>query len=78
MSTQMSYVDQFWYARCLGVGENQVRVIKPLVGGGFGGKLDSYSFGLCAAKMSELTGRPVRMICLLYTSGGHGFLSSYF
>ena len=34
MSTQMSFVDQFWYARCLGVGENQVRVIKPLVGGG--------------------------------------------
>ena len=62
MSTQMSFVDQFWYARCLGVGENQVRVIKPLVGGGFGGKLDSYSFGLCAAKMAEMTGRPVRMI----------------
>ena len=62
MSTQMAYVDQFWYAKCLGVAENQVRVIKPLVGGGFGGKLDSYSFGLCAAKMSEMTGRPVRMI----------------
>ena len=42
--------------------EKHVRVIKPLVGGGFGGKLDSYSFGLCAAKMAELTGRPVRMI----------------
>lgn len=62
MSTQMAFVDQFWYARCLGVEENQVRVIKPLVGGAFGGKLDSYSFGLCAAKMAELTGRPVRMI----------------
>lgn len=62
MSTQMAYVDQFWYARCLGVSEKHVRVIKPLVGGGFGGKLDSYSFGLCAAKMAELTGRPVRMI----------------
>ena len=62
MSTQMAYVDQFWYARCLGVAEKHVRVIKPLVGGGFGGKLDSYSFGLCAAKMAELTGRPVRMI----------------
>lgn len=46
MSTQMAYVDQFWYSRCLGVSENHVRVIKPLVGGGFGGKLDSYSFGL--------------------------------
>lgn len=62
MSTQMAYVDQFWYARCLGVPENHVRIIKPLVGGGFGGKLDSYSFGLCAAKMAEMTGRPVRMI----------------
>lgn len=62
MSTQMAYVDQFWYARCLGVPERNVRVIKPLVGGGFGGKLDSYSFGLCAAKLAELTGRPVRMI----------------
>ena len=41
MSTQMCYVDQFWYAS---------------------GKLDSYSFGLCAAKMAELTQRPVRMI----------------
>ncbi len=36
MSTQMAYVDQFWYARCLGVPENKVRIIKPLVGGGFG------------------------------------------
>ncbi|MDY4139928.1 MAG: molybdopterin cofactor-binding domain-containing protein [Eubacteriales bacterium] len=62
MSTQMAYVDQFWYARCLGVSDKHVRVIKPLGGGGFGGKLDSYSFGLCAAKMAELTGRPVRMI----------------
>ena len=49
-------------ARALGVPEGKVRVIKPRVGGGFGGKLDSYSFGLCAAKMAELTGRPVRMI----------------
>ncbi|MDR1905060.1 MAG: xanthine dehydrogenase family protein molybdopterin-binding subunit [Treponema sp.] len=62
MSTQMAFVDQYWYARCLGVTEKYVRVIKPLVGGGFGGKLDSYSFGLCAAKMAEMTGRPVRMI----------------
>ena len=41
MSTQMAYVDQFWYARCLGVAEKHVRVIKPLFRGGVGGKQDS-------------------------------------
>lgn len=62
MSTQLCFVDQYWYAHAMGVPMEKIRVIKPLVGGGFGGKMDSYSFGIVAAKLSEITGRPVRFI----------------
>lgn len=60
MSTQICFVDQYWYAHAMGVPAEKIRIIKPLVGGGFGGRMDSYSFGIAAAKLSEMTGRPVR------------------
>lgn len=62
MSTQLCFVDQYWYSHAMGVDPEKIRVIKPLVGGGFGGKMDSYSFGIVAAKLSEMTSRPVRMV----------------
>ena len=62
MSTQLCFVDQYWYAHAMGVPMEKIRVIKPYVGGGFGGKMDSYSFGIVAAKLSEMTSRPVRFV----------------
>jgi CO/xanthine dehydrogenase Mo-binding subunit len=37
-TTQGAHVSRFWIAHGLGVPESAVRVIKPHMGGGFGGK----------------------------------------
>ncbi len=39
-----------------------MRVIKPRVGGGFGGKLDVFPHEACCCKLAEKTGRPVKMV----------------
>lgn len=61
-TTQGMYVSRFWIAHGLGLPMSQVRVIKPFVGGGFGGKLDSYPHELCACLMAMKTGRPVKIV----------------
>jgi CO/xanthine dehydrogenase Mo-binding subunit len=48
-------------AKALQLEEHQVRVIVPAVGGGFGGKLDIFHHEVCAAKLSMITGRPVKI-----------------
>ena len=40
---------------------NQVRVIKPTVGGGFGGKSDPFPHEMIIAHLSRLLGQPVKM-----------------
>jgi CO/xanthine dehydrogenase Mo-binding subunit len=40
--------------------ENDIRVIKPFVGGGFGGKMELRKWEFCAAFLSKLTGKPVK------------------
>jgi 4-hydroxybenzoyl-CoA reductase subunit alpha len=50
-------------ATVLGLPASRVRVIATPVGGGFGGKSDMFAHEFCAAKLSMLTGRPVK-ICL--------------
>jgi len=49
-------------ARLLGIPQAQIRVIKPFVGGGFGGKIDLFSSDFCASLLSMKTGRPVKII----------------
>lgn len=61
-TTQGAYVSRYWIAWGLGVPESQVRVIKPMVGGGFGGKLDVFAHELCPAKFAQMTGHPVKCI----------------
>jgi 4-hydroxybenzoyl-CoA reductase alpha subunit len=42
---------------------NKIRVIKPFVGGGFGGKSDGlFPIDLCAVLLSKKTGRPIRIV----------------
>ena len=40
-----------------------IRVIAAPVGGGFGGKLDPFAHEIAACKLSQLTGRPVKIAC---------------
>ena len=59
-STQTPYFVQCLLARTLGMRENDIRVIKPFVGGGFGGKMEMRKWEFCAAFISKLTGKPVK------------------
>ncbi|MCD6305387.1 MAG: molybdopterin-dependent oxidoreductase [Deltaproteobacteria bacterium] len=59
-STQTPYIVQCLLASTLGMRENDVRVIKPFVGGGFGGKMELRPFEFCAAFLAKKTGRPVK------------------
>jgi len=60
-STQTPYYVQCLLARTMGVRENDVRVIKPTVGGGFGGKMELRPWEFAAAWMARETGRPVKI-----------------
>ena len=59
-STQTPYIVQCLLASTLGMRENDIRVIKPCVGGGFGGKMELRPWEFCAAFMARKTGRPVK------------------
>ncbi len=59
-STQTPYIVQCLLASTLGMRENDIRVIKPYVGGGFGGKMELRPWEFCAAFIAKKTGRPVK------------------
>ncbi|MFP3928789.1 MAG: xanthine dehydrogenase family protein molybdopterin-binding subunit [Desulfobacteraceae bacterium] len=59
-STQVPYIVQCLLASTLEMRENDVRVIKPYVGGGFGGKMELRTWEFCAAFMAKKTGKPVK------------------
>lgn len=61
-STQSASVTRFWMANALGIPEARMRVIKPYVGGGFGGKLDVFPHEACCCKLAMITGRPVKCV----------------
>lgn len=60
-STQSPYSVQTLLAKTLGIREGDIKVIKPHVGGGFGGKVEMLAHEFCAALLSKKTGRPVRI-----------------
>jgi 4-hydroxybenzoyl-CoA reductase alpha subunit len=47
--------------KVLSIPKQDLRVIVPYVGGGFGGKLDPFPDTICAAKLSMITGKPVKI-----------------
>ena len=61
-STQSAYVSRFYVSATLGLPQSKVRVIKPYVGGGFGGKLDIFPHESCVCKLAMVTGKPVRLV----------------
>ncbi len=60
-STQVPHYVQYMMAHVLHIPLGQVRVIRPAVGGGFGGKAETTPLDLCAALFSRKIGRPVKM-----------------
>lgn len=60
-STQVPYYLMKTLAATLQMPETQVRVIKPLVGGGFGGKSEVIPLELAAAVLARKAGRPVKI-----------------
>jgi 4-hydroxybenzoyl-CoA reductase subunit alpha len=61
-STQNPHYLHKEVARVLGLPEARVRVIKPAVGAGYGGKCDPFCSDLCAAHMARKLGRPVKIV----------------
>ena len=59
-STQVPYIIQCLLASTLGMRENDIRVIKPFIGGGFGGKMELRAWEFCAAFLAKKTGQPVK------------------
>lgn len=63
-------------AHTLEIPEAHVRVIKPCIGGGFGGKGEMFALDVCACYLSKLTGRPVKFLytreeCMVCTRRRH-------
>jgi len=61
-STQVPHYVQYMMAHVLHMPLGRIRVIRPAVGGGFGGKAETTPLDLCAAILSRKLGRPVKMI----------------
>ena len=59
-STQVPYIVQCLLASTMGMRENDIRIIKPFIGGGFGGKMELRTWEFCAAFMAKKTGKPVK------------------
>lgn len=62
-STQNLHLCRLSLSMTLGIPESRIHIIKPTVGGGFGGKVEMYAHDFAAALLSMKTGRPVRVIC---------------
>jgi 4-hydroxybenzoyl-CoA reductase subunit alpha len=60
-STQVPYYLMKTLAATLNVPESRVRVVKPLVGGGFGGKSEIIPLELAAAVLARKAQRPVKI-----------------
>ena len=62
LSCQAPHLARTWIADNAGLGEQQVRVIAPEVGGGFGAKAAVYGEGYVAVYLTRRLGRPVKWI----------------
>lgn len=59
-STQTPHYLHRALSKVLGLPMGRIRVVATPVGGGFGGKSDPFSHEICVAKLSMMTGRPVK------------------
>jgi aerobic carbon-monoxide dehydrogenase large subunit len=61
-STQMPHAARRLLCDIMGLHENQIRVVTPDVGGGFGPKLVFYPEDVAVSVVARMTGRPVKWI----------------
>src|ERR1035437_106723 len=61
-STQVPFLYQRDMAHALKMNPSDIRVIQPVIGGGFGSKLDMHPFEPICALLSIKTGKPVQII----------------
>jgi 4-hydroxybenzoyl-CoA reductase subunit alpha len=61
-STQVPHYVHYMVARVLDIPLGRIRVMRPPVGGGFGGKAETTPLDLLTAIASEKLGRPVKML----------------
>jgi CO/xanthine dehydrogenase Mo-binding subunit len=62
-STQVPHCLHHMLSRTLGIPQGKIRVIKPAVGGGFGGRAETTKLDLLSILFAQRTGRPVQMKC---------------
>lgn len=75
-STQVPHYVQYMMAHVLNIPLGRIRVIRPTVGGGFGGKAATSPLEINSALLSQKIGRPVKMVytreeMFLYGRGRH-------
>ncbi len=61
-ATQVPHYVHRALSEVLGIQMHRIRVVKPMVGGGFGGKSDPFPHEMAAAILSMRTGRPVKLV----------------
>ncbi|MCK6450587.1 MAG: 4-hydroxybenzoyl-CoA reductase subunit alpha [Alphaproteobacteria bacterium] len=59
--SQVPYYVHLMLARCLGVAESRIRVVKPFVGGGFGARTETLNFELVAALLARAANGAVKV-----------------
>jgi 4-hydroxybenzoyl-CoA reductase alpha subunit len=62
-STQTPHYVHRLLAKILDLPAAHIRVVAAPVGGAFGGKLDPFAHEIAACRLSQLTGRPVKITC---------------
>src|SRR5215210_2953116 len=61
-TTQIPHIARFVFSGMLGIPEDQLRVIAPDVGGGFGAKLQTYAEEAIVLALAKRLGRPVKWV----------------
>jgi 4-hydroxybenzoyl-CoA reductase alpha subunit len=61
-STQKPHYIQYYLSHMFDLPMGNVRVVKPYVGGGFGGKTGATGLDFASVTLSRMTGRPVKMV----------------
>ncbi len=59
--SQVPYYLHMMLARCLGLDESRIRIIKPFIGGGFGARVEVLNFEIVTALLARAAGGTVRM-----------------
>jgi xanthine dehydrogenase molybdenum-binding subunit len=60
--TQIPFICQRDLSDALGMNGSNIRIIQPVIGGGFGMRLDTYAYEIIAAILARKSGKPIKII----------------